>query len=85
MHGGKSGGNEKVSYKKRIPKQSGSDGAKNVPEWARGEPPTTKETPHQYAKRLMDEQYGEGGWDPKQTNTPKSEYSRIKKGHRGYE
>ncbi len=62
----------------RIPRQSGKEAADRVPSWARGNPRRVGETPNDYAKRLMDERYGEGKWDQSKIG-PKSEYNQIKK------
>ncbi|MFZ4797327.1 MAG: hypothetical protein ACOYMA_07510 [Bacteroidia bacterium] len=74
-----------VEYKQSKANQSGKEGAKDAPHWAKGRPPSKKETPNQYAKRLMDEQYGEGGWDTQQIKKPKSEYQEIYKYFRKWE
>jgi hypothetical protein len=57
-----------------IPNLSGKEGAKDVPSWARGERPYVDEDGKAFAKRLMDERFGEGNWSTKST-----EYSQIKK------
>ncbi len=60
--------------KPKIPKK---DAADDCPSWAKQDGgPLQNENGKDYAKRLMDEKYGEGGWD----NTgPGSEFSQIKK------
>jgi len=58
----------------RIPRQSGKEAADNIPSWARGARRYVGETPREFAKRLMDEQYGPGKWD--NTNP---EFNKIKK------
>jgi hypothetical protein len=68
-------------FMERIPRLSGKDAAKYIPSWARGNPPRVGETPDQYARRLLDEHY-EGKWNG--DRGANSEYSKIKKGYRGY-
>jgi hypothetical protein len=46
-----------------------------VPSWAQGERPVTTESGRDFAKRLLDDQYGAGN-DP---TGPGSEFSKIKK------
>jgi hypothetical protein len=66
----------------RIPRQSGKESADNVPSWARGNPRRVRETPRDYAKRLMDNRYGPGNW---RGTGGQSEFNRIKKfGERGF-
>ena len=60
----------------RIHNQSGKEAATNVPSWARGIPRRVGETPREYAKRVMDDKFGPGGW--KDTG-PRSDFNRIKK------
>jgi hypothetical protein len=61
-----------------IPRQSGKEGAKNVPSWARGTRPYVDETPVEAATRTMDEQYGKGKW-----NSPdqRHEFEQLKKNY----
>ncbi len=61
----------------RIPGQSGKEAAKGVPSWARGIARRVGETPRQYAKRVMDDQYGAGKWeeDPER----QGEFRKIQK------
>ena len=58
----------------RIPRQSGKESADDIPSWARGKPRRVGETPVQFAKRLMDEKYGRGGWDDRI-----KEFNRLRK------
>ncbi|MFJ4653887.1 hypothetical protein ACIP5Y_21700 [Nocardia sp. NPDC088792] len=57
---------------------SGKDRANDPPSWAKGNPPYVGESGKDYARRMMDEHYGPGNWDPKDTG-PGSEYNKIKK------
>ncbi|RXO30028.1 hypothetical protein D0525_24515 [Salmonella enterica] len=51
--------------------------------WAKGERPYVGENGKEFAKRLMDKKYGEGGWDAKGA---RSEHNKIQKwGDRGFE
>jgi len=59
------------------PRVSGKEGAKNVPDWAKGNRPYTDENGKEFAKRLMDSKYGEGKWSD---TGPGSEFSQIKNG-----
>ncbi|MFD6155086.1 hypothetical protein ACFWF7_16610 [Nocardia sp. NPDC060256] len=65
----------------KVPKPgSDKERATNVPNFAKGKPPREGESGKDYARRLMDEEYGEGNWDLKPEDTgPRSEYSKIKK------
>lgn len=49
-------------FKEPIPRLSGKEGAKDTPSWARGERPYVGENGRDFARRLMDEQYGRGNW-----------------------
>jgi len=49
-------------FKEPIPRLSGREGSKDVPSWARGKRPYVTEKGRDFAKRLMDEQYGPGNW-----------------------
>jgi hypothetical protein len=62
-------------FKEPIPKLSGKEGAKDVPSWARGKRPYIGEHGRDFAKRLMDDQYGRGNWENDRTQ----EYDRLKK------
>lgn len=69
-------------YKKPKSGISGKEGAKDVPSWAEGNRPYKGESGKDFAKRLMDEQYGPGNYD-KGTGTP---FNQIKKwGDRSWE
>ena len=61
-----------------IPRQSGKEGAKDIPEWARqqGTRPYVGETPIKTATRAMNEKYGEGGWN---RGTHNREFEQLKK------
>ena len=62
-------------------KKSGKEKANDVPSWAKGNSPYPGESGKDFAKRLMDEKYGEGNYD----TGPGSEYNKIKKwGDRGF-
>ncbi len=61
-------------FKEPIPKLSGKEGAKDAPSWARGKRPYVGENGRDFAKRLMDEQYGRGNWEQ---GSP--EYKQIQK------
>ncbi len=56
--------------------------ADDVPGWAQGERPLMTEGGSDFAKRLLDDKYGAGGYP----TGPGSEFSRIKKwGDRAFE
>ncbi|MFM7852549.1 MAG: hypothetical protein ACKO96_11695 [Flammeovirgaceae bacterium] len=60
----------------------GKEGAKDVPDWAKGNKPKINENGDKFARRLLDEKYGKGNY---QTG-PTSEFSKIKKwGDRAFE
>ncbi len=61
----------------RTPKTglSGKEAASDIPSWARGERPLTREDGKAYAKRLMDQKYGEREHD----TGPASEFNQLKK------
>lgn len=66
----------------RVPRQSGKEAASDLPSWARGKPRYVGETPTDYAKRLMDEQYGPENWQ----KGPGSDFNKIKKfGERAFQ
>ncbi len=64
-----------------LTKKSGKDKANDIPSWAAGQKPRLGESGKDFAKRLLDQHYGEGNW----SNTgPGSEYNKLKKnGDRG--
>ncbi|MFL5343724.1 MAG: hypothetical protein ACJ8AT_02975 [Hyalangium sp.] len=69
-------------YKKPKSGVSGKEGAKDVPSWARGQRPRVGESGKDFAKRLLDEKYGEGNYE----KGAKSEFSKIQKwGDRSFE
>ena len=53
----------------------GREGATDIPSWAKGTAPREGEAGKDYAKRLMDEKYGQGNYD----TGPRSEYNKLKK------
>jgi len=57
-------------------KKSGKDKASDVPSWARGKKPQSGESGKEFAKRLLDEHYGEGNWEG---TGPGSEFNKLKK------
>jgi hypothetical protein len=61
-------------FKEPIPRLSGREGAKDVPDWARGNRPYVGERGRDFAKRLMDEKYGRDNWNPTER-----EYRQIQK------
>lgn len=61
-------------FKETIPRLSGKEGAKDVPDWAHGDCPYVGENGRDFAKRLMDRKYGPGEWKPKDR-----EYRQIKR------
>ena len=69
-----SGGSSEPQYKVRRPGLSGKEAATDAPSWAKGERPYVNENGKSFAKRLMDNKYGEGKW---KASNP--EYSQIKK------
>ncbi len=62
-------------FKETIPRLSGKEGAKDAPSWARGQRPYVGENGRDFAKRLMDEQYGRGNWEQDRGD----EFNKIKK------
>jgi hypothetical protein len=54
---------------------SGKEGAKDVPEWAKGHRPKIGEAGKDFAERLLTEKYGVENYP----RGPGSEYSKIKK------
>lgn len=73
---------QKKEFKKPKPKISDKEGAKDVPDWAKGNRPYKDESGKDFAQRLIEEKY-----DKTDYNTgPGSEFSRIKKwGDRSFE
>jgi hypothetical protein len=60
---------------KEIPRRSGKEGAKQIPSWARGNRPYVGENGRDFARRLMDDQYGRGNWE----QTRQREYDQLRK------
>lgn len=58
-------------------KQSGKEAATDIPSWAKGKTKQANEDGKTAAKRIMNEQYGEGNWED--NDQRKKEYSQIKK------
>jgi hypothetical protein len=56
-------------------KRSQKERATDIPSWSEGQKPLPGESGNDFAKRILDERYGEGNY-PK---GPGSEYSKIKK------
>jgi len=55
---------------------SGKEGAKDCPSWVKQDGgPLHNESGKDYAKRMLDEQYGEGNW----SRGPTSEFNQIQK------
>jgi hypothetical protein len=76
------GGGSKAPYKKLKSRVSGKEGAKDVPQWAKGQRPRIGEAGNAFAKRLLDEKYGPGNYP----QGPGSEFSKIRKwGDRSFE
>jgi RHS repeat-associated protein len=63
-------------FKVPIPRLSGKEGAKDVPSWAKGKRPFVNEPGKDFAGRLMNDQYGKGGWSGTGAG---SEHSRVRK------
>lgn len=57
-------------------KKSDKETAKDLASWARGKKPLSGESRKGFAKRLLDEQYGEGNWNG---TGPGSEFSKLRK------
>ena len=62
-------------FKEAIPRLSGKEGTKDIPSWARGKYPYVGETGRQFARRLMDQQYGRGNWE----SNRKDQFNQLKK------
>lgn len=70
-------------YMERIPGQSGKEAADDTPSFAKGKPRLVGETPEQYARRVMDDEWGPGQW--KGLPERDKEFRQIKKyGSRGF-
>jgi RHS repeat-associated protein len=75
--------NSDCPRKTRIPGRRGREAATDVPSWAQGEAPRVGENGRDFARRILDGRYGEGGWEG---TGPGSEFSRIRKfGDRAFE
>jgi hypothetical protein len=68
---------ETPQFKEPIPRLSDSEGAKDVPSWARGYRPYVGESGKDFAKRLLDETYGPGKWEG--IKRREREFNQIKK------
>ena len=69
-------------YKRSKPGVSGKEGAKDIPDWARGERPFEKESGKKFARRLLDKKYGGQNYK----TGPGTEYNKIQKwGDRSFE
>ena len=69
---------------RRVPNQSGKEGAKNTPSWARGATRHANEDPTQFAWRIMNVRWGEGNWHGVPARM--SEFGKILKfGQRAFE
>ena len=78
----KNSGQKKIEFKKTKSHISGKDGSKKKPSWAEGKRPYKNESGKQFAKRLLDERYGEN----KYQKGAASEFNKIKKwGDRAFE
>jgi hypothetical protein len=67
---------EAAPFKVPVPGLSGKEGAKDPPEWAKGNKPKVGEDGKSFERRLLNDKYGENGW--KDTG-PTSEFNQIKK------
>jgi hypothetical protein len=69
---------------RRVPNQSGKDGAKNPPSFAQGRPRFVGESAKNYAERMMNENYGPGRWSLENTGQ-RREFQQIEKyGNRAF-
>ena len=76
------GSSSQPKYKKPKSGVSGKEGAKDVPDWVRGEKPFVKESGKDFAKRLLDKKYGQRNYK----TGPGTEYNKIQKwGDRSFE
>ena len=71
------GGGRNTEYKNKKPNVSGKEGAKDVPSWVKEEGwrPKVGESGKDFAKRVLDEKYGAGNYNPRE----EPEFSQIKK------
>lgn len=65
----------KKPFKKKKPGVSGKEGAKDKPSWVK-EGPREGESGKEFAKRQLDDKYGEGKWEG---TGPSSEFNQIEK------
>ena len=49
-------------HKKRKSRQSGKESADDVPSWVEGMQPLSSENGRDFAKRLLDDKYGDGNY-----------------------
>ncbi|MBS0521002.1 MAG: hypothetical protein JSR90_20035 [Proteobacteria bacterium] len=65
-------------FKEPVPNQSGKEGAKDIPSWAREEGirPYIDETPAETATRAMNKHYGKGNWSKK---TQRGDFQKLQK------
>jgi len=69
--------------KKRKSGQSAREAANDRPSWAEGEAPYFDENGREFAKRRLDDRYGEGCW---KGTGPNSEFNKLEKyGDRAFE
>ncbi|WP_128535601.1 hypothetical protein [Mucilaginibacter gilvus] len=59
-----------------LAKGSGKDRSTDIPSWAKANKPKEGEAGKDFAKRLLDDQYGEGNWSGTGGG---SEFSKLKK------
>lgn len=64
-----------MEHKRKKPGLSGKDAASDIPSWVEGERPLIDESGREFAKRLLDDKYGDGNYP----TGPGSEFSKIKK------
>lgn len=70
---------------RRIPNQSGKEAARDTSSFAHGARRLVGETPTQFAHRVMNERYGDGGWSMRQPRQ-RREFNQIRKlGERAFE
>jgi len=74
---GKKVNTSKDQFKKKKSGLSGKEGAKNAPDWVKeeGYQPRVGESGKEFARRVMDEKYGPGTYNPRE----EPEFSQIKK------
>ena len=67
-----------LRFMERIPRLSEKEAARDLPSWARGARRMVGETTREFAKRVMDNQYGRGNWKEDDTG-PTSDFSKLRK------